>query len=54
MREKGAEVVQCRDGEGRQSTALHFAAGYNRIDVLHFLSRIGLMSMPRIRSVLLL
>ncbi|KAM9412185.1 poly [ADP-ribose] polymerase tankyrase-2-like isoform 1-T1 [Salvelinus alpinus] len=29
--------VNCRDGEGRQSTPLHFAAGYNRVSVVEYL-----------------
>ncbi|XP_061086281.1 poly [ADP-ribose] polymerase tankyrase-2 isoform X2 [Conger conger] len=29
--------VNCRDVEGRQSTPLHFAAGYNRVAVVEFL-----------------
>ena len=31
----------CRDIEGRHSTPLHFAAGYNRIDAVRFLLSIG-------------
>lgn len=31
------ELVNCRDAPGRMSTPLHFAAGYNRIDVVRFL-----------------
>lgn len=30
-------LVNCRDVDGRQSTPLHFAAGYNRADVVEFL-----------------
>ncbi len=30
-------LVNCRDVDGRQSTPLHFAAGYNRLDVVDFL-----------------
>ncbi|XP_039990473.1 poly [ADP-ribose] polymerase tankyrase-2-like isoform X5 [Xiphias gladius] len=33
--------VNCRDVEGRQSTPLHFAAGYNRLAVVHFLLQHG-------------
>uniref|UniRef100_A0A6Q2YPA2 Poly [ADP-ribose] polymerase n=1 Tax=Esox lucius TaxID=8010 RepID=A0A6Q2YPA2_ESOLU len=29
--------VNCRDVEGRQSTPLHFAAGYNRVSVVRYL-----------------
>uniref|UniRef100_A0A8C8JHA6 Poly [ADP-ribose] polymerase n=1 Tax=Oncorhynchus tshawytscha TaxID=74940 RepID=A0A8C8JHA6_ONCTS len=29
--------VNCRDVEGRQSTPLHFAAGYNRVSVVEYL-----------------
>ena len=29
--------VNCRDFEGRQSTPLHFAAGYNRVEVVEYL-----------------
>lgn len=28
------ELVNCRDFDGRQSTPLHFAAGYNRVRVI--------------------
>ncbi|MBN3304408.1 TNKS2 protein, partial [Amia calva] len=33
--------VNCRDVEGRQSTPLHFAAGYNRVAVVEFLLQHG-------------
>uniref|UniRef100_A0A3B4Y1S1 Poly [ADP-ribose] polymerase n=1 Tax=Seriola lalandi dorsalis TaxID=1841481 RepID=A0A3B4Y1S1_SERLL len=33
--------VNCRDVEGRQSTPLHFAAGYNRLAVVQFLLQHG-------------
>jgi tankyrase len=33
--------VNCRDTEGRNSTPLHFAAGYNRIKVVEFLVSMG-------------
>ncbi|XP_029953506.1 poly [ADP-ribose] polymerase tankyrase-2-like [Salarias fasciatus] len=33
--------VNCRDVEGRQSTPLHFAAGYNRLAVVQFLLQRG-------------
>ncbi|XP_061565179.1 poly [ADP-ribose] polymerase tankyrase-2-like [Cololabis saira] len=33
--------VNCRDMEGRQSTPLHFAAGYNRLAVVQFLLQHG-------------
>ncbi|KAL4671299.1 hypothetical protein H8959_004008 [Pygathrix nigripes] len=29
--------VNCRDLEGRHSTPLHFAAGYNRVSVVEYL-----------------
>ncbi|XP_014663274.1 PREDICTED: tankyrase-1-like [Priapulus caudatus] len=31
------QIVNCRDLEGRHSTPLHFAAGYNRVSVVEFL-----------------
>ena len=30
-------IVNCRDVDGRHSTPLHFAAGYNRLAVVEFL-----------------
>ena len=33
--------VNCRDFEGRQSTPLHFAAGYNRVEVVEYLLSMG-------------
>ncbi|XP_072095407.1 poly [ADP-ribose] polymerase tankyrase-2 isoform X1 [Mobula birostris] len=33
--------VNCRDVEGRQSTPLHFAAGYNRVSVVEYLLENG-------------
>ncbi|XP_076856793.1 poly [ADP-ribose] polymerase tankyrase-2-like isoform X2 [Brachyhypopomus gauderio] len=33
--------VNCRDIEGRQSTPLHFAAGYNRVGVVEYLLQHG-------------
>ena len=33
--------VNCRDAEGRNSTPLHFAAGYNRVKVVEFLINLG-------------
>uniref|UniRef100_A0AAR2IRU1 Poly [ADP-ribose] polymerase n=2 Tax=Pygocentrus nattereri TaxID=42514 RepID=A0AAR2IRU1_PYGNA len=33
--------VNCRDVEGRQSTPLHFAAGYNRVSVVEYLLQHG-------------
>ncbi|XP_059180071.1 poly [ADP-ribose] polymerase tankyrase-2-like [Centropristis striata] len=33
--------VNCRDVEGRQSTPLHFAAGYNRLSIVQFLLQHG-------------
>jgi tankyrase len=35
------ELVNCCDSEGRRSTPLHFAAGYNRIEVVQFLLEQG-------------
>lgn len=34
-------TVNCRDLDGRHSTPLHFAAGYNRIPVVEFLLEHG-------------
>uniref|UniRef100_A0A5S6QKX3 Poly [ADP-ribose] polymerase n=1 Tax=Trichuris muris TaxID=70415 RepID=A0A5S6QKX3_TRIMR len=34
-------VLNCRDVDGRNSTPLHFAAGYNRFDVVKFLVESG-------------
>jgi tankyrase len=31
------QIVNCRDLDGRHSTPLHFAAGYNRVGVVEFL-----------------
>ncbi|CAN7999995.1 unnamed protein product [Ixodes pacificus] len=39
--EADADVVNCRDVDGRQSTPLHFAAGYNRVPVVEFLLQRG-------------
>ncbi|XP_049516904.1 poly [ADP-ribose] polymerase tankyrase-1 [Dermacentor silvarum] len=36
-----ADIVNCRDVDGRQSTPLHFAAGYNRVAVVEFLLQHG-------------
>lgn len=33
--------VNCRDVEGRQSTPLHFAAGYNRVSIVEYLLENG-------------
>ncbi|XP_016403316.1 tankyrase-2-like, partial [Sinocyclocheilus rhinocerous] len=33
--------VNCRDVEGRQSTPLHFATGYNRVAVVEYLLQHG-------------
>lgn len=33
--------INCKDFDGRESTPLHFAAGYNRIDVLRYLLEQG-------------
>jgi len=34
-------IVNCRDLDGRHSTPLHFAAGYNRVGVVEFLLQSG-------------
>lgn len=34
-------IVNCRDVDGRQSTPLHFAAGYNRVSVVEYLLQYG-------------
>lgn len=34
-------LVNCRDLDGRHSTPLHFAAGYNRVPVVEFLLKYG-------------
>lgn len=34
-------MVNCRDLDGRHSTPLHFAAGYNRVPVVEFLLKYG-------------
>ncbi|GAB6027052.1 hypothetical protein CHUAL_013779 [Chamberlinius hualienensis] len=34
-------IVNCRDLDGRHSTPLHFAAGYNRVSVVEFLLQNG-------------
>jgi len=36
-----AHAVNCRDLDGRHSTPLHFAAGYNRRTVVEFLLKHG-------------
>ncbi|KAM3913542.1 poly [ADP-ribose] polymerase tankyrase-2 isoform 3-T3 [Leptodactylus fuscus] len=36
-----SQTVNCRDVEGRQSTPLHFAAGYNRVAVVEYLLQHG-------------
>ncbi|XP_071948207.1 poly [ADP-ribose] polymerase tankyrase-1-like [Antedon mediterranea] len=38
---KTSPIVNCRDIEGRHSTPLHFAAGYNRVAVVEFLLEHG-------------
>ncbi|CAH1165751.1 unnamed protein product [Phyllotreta striolata] len=37
----GGHIVNCRDLDGRHSTPLHFAAGYNRVAVVELLLRHG-------------
>ena len=34
-------AVNCRDVDGRHSTPLHFAAGYNRVAVVEYLLEHG-------------
>uniref|UniRef100_A0A2R5LDL0 Poly [ADP-ribose] polymerase n=2 Tax=Ornithodoros turicata TaxID=34597 RepID=A0A2R5LDL0_9ACAR len=36
-----SDIVNCRDVDGRQSTPLHFAAGYNRVSVVEHLLQQG-------------
>lgn len=36
-----AQNVNCRDLEGRLSTPLHFAAGYNKVAVVEYLLKHG-------------
>ncbi|KAG1652408.1 Tankyrase-1 [Nymphon striatum] len=36
-----SHIVNCRDLDGRHSTPLHFAAGYNRVSVVEFLLQNG-------------
>lgn len=38
---KNQHIVNCRDKEGRHSTPLHFAAGYNRVAVVEYLLEHG-------------
>lgn len=33
--------IDCKDFDGRESTPLHFAAGYNRVEVLEYLLEKG-------------
>lgn len=33
--------MNCRDLDGRHSTALHFASGYNRVSVVEYLLQLG-------------
>uniref|UniRef100_A0A1I8ER75 ANK_REP_REGION domain-containing protein n=1 Tax=Wuchereria bancrofti TaxID=6293 RepID=A0A1I8ER75_WUCBA len=37
----GTKIINCKDFDGRESTPLHFAAGYNRVEVLKYLLRKG-------------
>lgn len=41
MRLLTPDNVNCKDTEGRNSTALHLASGYNNIDVAEFLLKNG-------------
>lgn len=34
-------IVNCRDVDGRHSTPLHFASGYNRVSVVEYLLQLG-------------
>jgi len=34
-------AVNCRDLDGRHSTPLHFAGGYNRVNLVEFLLKHG-------------
>lgn len=34
-------IVNCRDVDGRHSTPLHFASGYNRVLVVEYLLQLG-------------
>ena len=45
--------VNCRDFEGRQSTPLHFAAGYNRVEVVEYLLTMGadVQAKDKVRSL---
>lgn len=36
-----ADNINCRDSQGRNSTALHLAAGYNNFDVVEYLLEKG-------------
>ena len=45
-------AVNCRDLDGRHSTPLHFAAGYNRVAVVDYLLNMVLMYMPKIKGEL--
>ena len=36
-----SQLVNCRDLDGRHSTPLHFAAGYNRLAVVEYLLQHG-------------
>ena len=33
--------VNCKDSNGRNSTPLHFAAGYNRVEIVEYLLKNG-------------
>ena len=34
-------IANCRDLDGRHSTPLHFASGYNRVSVVEYLLQLG-------------
>ena len=35
------QIVNCKDSDGRNSTPLHFAAGYNRVEIVEYLLKNG-------------
>ena len=46
----GQGLVNCRDLDGRHSTPLHFAAGYNRLCVVEYLLQHGADVQAKVRS----